>query len=146
MQTTQPHIGWRIFFWFSVGVFVLAVVLEVRAGLFFHDVTEYLDFAASHTIEILALGCLYGFVNQRPIGTRRMWAAFFVIHLLYLSGSILYPLLASESGFVQGMEEAGWMAGVLVGILVLSVPLLVANYRYAFGSRALWQEGTPPGA
>lgn len=120
-MTNQPHAGWWLYFW-------LLVVSNVAS--IFLDPPDPEDWMLLLLSGIGLLG-LWGYLQERALGHRLFWVAFFGLGVLSIAYYLTQPFLLDPAwrGVVLG--------GAVVG-LVVSAPLLVALWRYAFRSPGIW--------
>ena len=125
---------WVVYFW----VVAVATVLSALGRLYLYFtrggvVTAY-DLVES-ILALSALGGLYGFAYQSPVGTPAVWKAMFAL----LVAAWLWNLAAPKSQVIVDKFGAGKGGAALAALLMLAVPEIVGLYLYGFRSQALWK-------
>lgn len=126
--------AWKIYFWFSLALFVLGLGIHVVKT---DDEQTYADFiidVLGFIIEIIALIGLYAFVSQVALGKRFFWVAFFFLNL----GFFLWSMAMSLSLAPTLPEPVTFWVTLFILVFVLLAPQFVAIFLYAFRSPKLW--------
>lgn len=116
---------------------VLVLGFEAKGGFVDQSWGEISYTAMGYVVEVLALVCLYGFVWQIRFWKRQYWAVFLFVNVAFFLSSIGYAMLSNESEFIETMG-LGFVIGVLLAGTVLTLPMFIANFLYAFRSKHLW--------
>jgi len=119
------RIGWWLYFWFIVANLVAIPLV----GSF--DSSAALAFAFC----VISLVGLWGYLKERPIGNRFVWGAVFVSLAICVGYFAVRPFI-SETPY-RTWAFYGAAAGT-----VLSIPLLLAIWRYSFRSPNIWRRST----
>jgi hypothetical protein len=126
-------------YWKAYFVVMTALTLVAIAFAFFppSESTDYdllVDWAAV-PLYIVQLVGLFGFVYSRRIVRPMLWRLVFVASVIELLWT-LYSLLAD----LTDAAESYWsVLGVIsLAIVAMTVPMLIALYRYGFRSPELW--------
>ena len=89
-----------------------------------------------YLIELLSLIVLYGYIWKKPYLKKQIWVVFLFTHLIFYIGSILYSTLYTDFIYQMGLP---FTIGLEILSSVLIMPMLLANYRYAFKFDTLWK-------
>ena len=120
-MTTQPRVGWWLYFWVLVLSNVTSIFLDPP------DLEDWMLLLLSG----IALVGLWGYLRNRALGHRLFWVAFFGISVAAIAYYLTQPFLV----------DPAWrnlvLGGAVIG-LFLSAPLLLALWRYAFRSPHIW--------
>ncbi len=121
MDREKVHFAWWYYFWLTA---LLAAVSP-----FFHDgMDDWLHWL----FNLIAIAGLWGYLRRRPLGPRYFWMGYFgfaVLSLIYGAASLL-------------QQPSEWrLAFALVFAIgtALTLPLLLALWRYSFGRSDIWR-------
>jgi hypothetical protein len=132
---TTVHRAWRWYFWISVALAALTLLFDAKWGFSYESFGELLYTVLGYIVEVLALVCLYGFAWQVRFGKQHYWAVFFFVNVLFFFSAIVYALVSKEFIAEMGL---GFALSVLLLGTVLTLPMFVANFLYAFRNKQLW--------
>lgn len=118
METSR---AWWIYFWFLAAVSV-SVLFSWR-----FDWLAAFNIAGSVTV----LAGLWGYLERRRIGHRYVWCVVFALFAASLIYAAAYPFFLPPELRIIGIASVGVA-------LLLTLPLVVALWRYAFRSPDLW--------
>lgn len=126
MNTTNTKAGWWLYFMVIALNLLASPILEPRN---FESWTSLL-------IGGIALVGLYGYLRGTAIAAKWFWALYFfacsLICVFYLAKNLVMPPPEGR-GLV--------LSGIIFGIVV-SLPLLLSLWRYAFRSPDIWRSDT----
>ena len=131
------HRAWRWYFWASLILAVLALGFEAQQGWVDRSWGEILYAGMGYVMEVPALICLYGFAWQIRLGKRQYWVVFLFVNVAFFISTFGYAALSIESEFFETMG-LGFVISVLLAGAVLTLPMFVANFLYAFRSKHIW--------
>ena len=103
-----------------------------------HAIYPWAEYIYVPVTAIQAVG-LYGYVFRRSLLSARFWQLAFPAFALSLLGA----LLIGGIRFAVDRGDVGVPAATIflsMFVLLLFLPLLLANYRYAFRSPTLWSD------
>jgi hypothetical protein len=120
MSNPQKSKAWAAYFLLMCVVFVL--------GLF--SGTQSVASLVNSILTGVSLIGLWGYMSQEAIGPRAVWAVLFFAQVLGVVATSLLLFFSSLPAAIPVIAAA------------LTLPLLVALFRYAFRSRNIWPAGT----
>lgn len=127
--------AWKLYFLLSLALFVYGLFLGIK-GTWEEKEPPTLVALLSNAIDAVALVSLYGLAWQVRLGFRGLWVASFFLSLglfIYYSGDVL-------TAFRPIDWSNAFTVRFLFMTLLLSLPMLVANFLYAFRSDYLWSK------
>ena len=78
---------------------------------------------------------VWGYISQKAIGSKVIWAVMFVLQLLGAIATLLMLFTSSQLP-----------VGILLFGVTLTLPLLIGLFRYAFRSNGIWLSSVAAGA
>ena len=149
---------WKIYFWIFSTINVLFAVSSLfDPGLEFEGWLKWLLLFAS-LLTLISLIGLYAFSWRKRILQPIFWQILFVVNTIFTIVAIVYTIrqttskiindpeyLALQSSGVQASSETAILVITIIFIYIVLVPFIpayIANYLYAFKSKALWQKQT----
>ena len=146
------HKAWQWYFWAAAIVIALAVYnFTFKEGFsdlgnLGHLLHKIIFFVA----QLSSLLCLFGFAWQVRLGKRHYWVALFFVNTAYFLARVAFtvdtiirfstseaqPFLSAHPELVERLRIQS--IGMLLLVVVLFLPMLVANYRNAFHSKHIW--------
>jgi hypothetical protein len=70
---------------------------------------------------------VWGYISQKAIGSRVIWAVMFVVQLLGAVATLLMLFTSNQMPLA-----------ILLFVVALTLPLLIGLFRYAFRSNGIW--------
>ncbi len=131
------HRAWKWYFWASIIMAALVLVYDFSEGFSNQSIGDIIYTAAGYLIDVLSLVCLYGFAWQIRIGKYQHWGLFLFVNLAYFVISMGYTTFSLDSSLVKEMGLGFFVTLIIVGA-VLTLPMLFANFQYAFRNKHLW--------
>jgi hypothetical protein len=104
--------------------FVLMCIFFV-VGLFF-GTKNIASFVNSVLTGVSLIG-VWGYISQKAIGSRVIWAVMFVVQLLGAVATLLMLFTSNQMPLA-----------ILLFVVALTLPLLIGLFRYAFRSNGIW--------
>ena len=135
------HRAWKWYFWASIILSVSLLIYDVMDGFVNQSWGELLYTAIGYAVDVLSLVCLYGFAWQIRIGKCQYWVLFLFINIIFFFTSTGYALFSNESNLIEDMGFGFIVTMFGVGI-VLTLPMFIANFLYAFRNNHLWSSNT----
>ena len=121
---------WKVYFFAAVGYklwFVVTVLVRGGGAYLALDLVYLFMFVA-----------LFGLAFRKRIATEAVWrAGFFVAAMFYLYEWIVSPISLLHAGIAPGS------VALIKAYALPLLPLIVAHYRYAWRSDALWGRAAP---
>jgi hypothetical protein len=131
------HPAWKWYFWVSIIMTICLLGYDVWEGFANQSVGDIIYTIASYLVDTLSLVCLYGFAWQIRFVNCQHWVVFFFVNVAFFAFSMGYTAFCLEP---NSFKEIG--LGFLVSLFVvgsaLTLPMLFANYQYAFRNKHLW--------
>ena len=129
MDPEKTRFAWWFYFWFLVA---LATISPFFGPL---DPVGW----AQWSFELVGIAGLWGYLRRKPIVHLQLWRAYFlavIVSLLYGGFSAIF---GDPPDPFSGVAWHGFLAVVTLFVWVITVPLLVGLWRYAFRSPSIWQ-------
>ncbi len=153
LQPPRPHIGWKIFYWFHVIIFIIWSMLTLIVLLAPDSVPISGDIKFSFTalkqdlladsslfeflfnfvlLFFLTLG-LYGYIYSKKIGTAKFWMLILIMDFINSS----YDIFSFTSSDSEGLDLTSL---IIISILIILFTFfeLLALYRYSLKSPQIW--------
>ena len=138
---------WQSYFYFFLALYPITTVIYFLDPEFFADpeVTGWLKWLSLFDdilLTLISLIGLYAFSWRKRILQPIFWQVFFVIEVLVALIVTPYLIKAYSLSEPDLLSAPALTGGILGGILALIIclPAYVANYLYAFKSKALWRK------
>lgn len=129
-QTTEPKTAWKVFFWILLFLESLSFI-----SMFSDSEEEWLINILELVIYSFILIGIYGFVYNKRIFYRKLWASFIPVGIIF----DLYTLTMIELTAVNTMMELYIVVGIIIIILLpISFFQYMALYKYSFKSVKIW--------
>ncbi len=130
VQTTVPKTAWKVFFWILLLLETLSLI-----SMFYDSEEELLINILELVIYSFILIGIYGFVYNKRILYRKLWAIFIPVGIIY----DLYTVTTIELTTVDTMMELYIVFGIIIIIfLPMSFFQYMALYKYSFKSVNIW--------
>jgi hypothetical protein len=123
---------WKIYFWFLLLVIVAIFGYDTYDVINGSDINYYN--IPIHTIQILALLGVFGYIYQRCYFHVNLWKTIFYIQIIILLYSC-YIVLTEFS--LSNLNQSG-IAFLLFFTIALMAPEILALYLYSYKSNKLW--------
>ncbi|NOU20416.1 MAG: hypothetical protein HOO93_01265 [Methyloglobulus sp.] len=130
------HPAWKWYFWASIIMTIFLLGYDVSEGFAGQGFGDIIYMAAGYLVDALSLVCLYGFAWQIRIGKCQYWGLFLYINAAYFVFSMGYTALSLEPNSIE--EVSIIFVTLLIVGFALTLPMLFANFQYAFRNNQLW--------
>jgi hypothetical protein len=128
---------WKIYFGIlallNVGGWVTLPILGADATY------PWADYVMTAVNSVQVVG-LFGFAFRRPILTARFWRVVFPIFVLNLVATVV--VIAVRFRLARDGQIAAAVALASPIVLLIYLPAVIANYRYAFRRHDIWKQAT----
>jgi hypothetical protein len=128
---------WKIYFGFlallNVGGWVTLAIMGADAT---YPWADYI-LTGSNSLQVAGL---FGFAFKQPILSFRFWRAVFPIFVLSLAATVI--VIAIRFRLARDGQIASAIALASPIVLLIYLPAVVANYRYAFRRPDIWGQAT----
>jgi hypothetical protein len=127
---------WRIYFWFMV--LVLTIYTPMLIAITDAARIDAVPWIISYAIDIVSMFALYGYYKKRKLAVRVFWILVFLV-LTIGTGLKHYNYWRY---FTTILAETDPIMAVLMSAfyILITVPLVLGVYLYAFKSNELWIE------
>ncbi|MCC2653820.1 MAG: hypothetical protein K0Q60_3986 [Microvirga sp.] len=126
---------WCTYFAAYALLFCITAVNFVREGFFESFFGTFLSWAVLSSDAVAILG-VYAYLRSIPSLNRTFWRALLMFMLVRLTISASF---FASTLLTWQLDSAHYEALTNLFSLLFSVPMLVALWRYAFGSPSLWR-------
>ena len=124
---------WKVYSW-ALGLVTGITLLQAVLGKT-HITYEAIDYILIPITALQVVG-LFGYAFRKPLLTSAIWRGLFWVFIIAFVASLITGgerfSAAQDVAFISGLISVSLPAFLLFG------PLLLANYRYAFGCEDIW--------
>jgi hypothetical protein len=124
----KKQFAWWCYFWF------LVALAAITPFVWPPDLSGW----AQWGFELVGIVGLWGYLRRRPVVHLQLWRIYF----FGVIASLIYSSIASFSEKppdpFSGMSWYGLVVAVMVLVIIITIPLLVGLWRYAFRSSGIW--------
>ncbi|MBK8814830.1 MAG: hypothetical protein IPN42_04650 [Methylococcaceae bacterium] len=131
------HPAWKWYFWTSIIMTICLLGYDFWEGFANQSIGDIIFTAASYLVDVVSFVCLYGFAWQISLGKCQHWIFFFFVNVVFFIFSMGYAVLSLEPNSIQEVG-LGFLVPLFVVGIALTLPMLIANYQYAFRNKHLW--------
>ena len=138
---------WKGCFYFFVAINIFLLILPLWVEIpELESSPKWLEYS-DYSFYLIALLCLYAFSWQQRIFKPRFWQIFFVVHIAYTLVTSVYVITLPNVELPNEPESEITLGETIEFFTYLYwIPVYlstyIANYLYAFKSKALWQKQT----
>ena len=129
MNPEKKQFAWWFYFWFLIALAAISP--------FFWPM-DLLGWA-HWGFELVGILGLWGYLRRHPIVHLQLWRAYFLAVIVSLLYSGFRAILGDPPDPFSGLVWYGFVAVVMLLVGVITVPLLIGLWRYAFRSPRIWQ-------